>query len=258
MPSAFLALQLIHGRLWYFSSSVTTYEPISIIKLLLYICLYVLLVMLLWRTWLIWILVPGVGSITQTPLTKDNLIMATAECPVCQHRVIWCVYMVSHVWLFATPWTVAHQASLSMNFSRQEYWSGCHFLLQGIFLTQGSKPHLVCLLHWQVDSLPLLRLEPILNSQYGTTPQVQSFYWLLWTTPIMEGPVFCPCWNRYLLWMQICISCMQCFCQNYHLGTQRIPYSPSWYSTQYCFTSRKSLHSKGGTTIDPGLWKSPL
>ena len=29
---------------------------------------------------------------------------------------------------------------------------GCHFLLQGIFLTQGSNPHL---LHWQVDSLPL-------------------------------------------------------------------------------------------------------
>ena len=31
---------------------------------------------------------------------------------------------------------------------------GCHFLLQGIFLTQGSNPHLLCLLHWQVDYLP--------------------------------------------------------------------------------------------------------
>ena len=31
----------------------------------------------------------------------------------------------------------------------------CHFLLQGIFPTQGSNPHLLCLLHWQVDSLPL-------------------------------------------------------------------------------------------------------
>ena len=30
----------------------------------------------------------------------------------------------SHVWLFVTPWTVAHQAPLSMEFSRQEYWSG--------------------------------------------------------------------------------------------------------------------------------------
>ena len=32
--------------------------------------------------------------------------------------------MLSHVWLFATPWTVAHQVPLSMGFSRQEYWSG--------------------------------------------------------------------------------------------------------------------------------------
>ena len=32
---------------------------------------------------------------------------------------------------------------------------GCHALHQGIFLTQGSNPHLFCLLHWQVGSLPL-------------------------------------------------------------------------------------------------------
>ena len=31
---------------------------------------------------------------------------------------------LSHVQLFATPWTVAYQAPLSMGFSRQEYWSG--------------------------------------------------------------------------------------------------------------------------------------
>ena len=31
----------------------------------------------------------------------------------------------------------------------------CHFLLQGIFLTQGLNPHLLHLLHWQVDSFPL-------------------------------------------------------------------------------------------------------
>ena len=30
---------------------------------------------------------------------------------------------------------------------------GCHFLLQGIFLTQGSSPRLLHPLHWQVDSL---------------------------------------------------------------------------------------------------------
>ena len=34
------------------------------------------------------------------------------------------VKSLSHVWLFATPWTVAYQAPLSMGFPRQEYWSG--------------------------------------------------------------------------------------------------------------------------------------
>ena len=53
----------------------------------------------------------------------------------------------SCVWLFAMLWT--EPAGLLLGFSRQEYWSGCHFLLQGIFPTQGSNPHLVCLLHWQ-------------------------------------------------------------------------------------------------------------
>ena len=39
-----------------------------------------------------------------------------------------------------TPWTVARQAPLSTGFSRQQYWSGFHFLLQGLFPTQGIKP----------------------------------------------------------------------------------------------------------------------
>ena len=50
--------------------------------------------------------------------------------------------MISRVQLFATPWTVAHQAPLSMEFIRQEYWSGLPFpILQGIFPIQGSKLH---------------------------------------------------------------------------------------------------------------------
>ena len=47
-------------------------------------------------------------------------------------------------------------APLSMGFSRQEYWSHCHFLFQGIFLTQGLNPCLLLLLPWQVGSFPLL------------------------------------------------------------------------------------------------------
>ena len=40
----------------------------------------------------------------------------------------------------ATLWTAAHQAPLSMEFSRQEYWSGLLCLLQGILSTQGWNP----------------------------------------------------------------------------------------------------------------------
>ena len=39
------------------------------------------------------------------------------------------VKLLSRVWLFATPWTVAHQAPWSMGFSRHEYWSGLPFTL---------------------------------------------------------------------------------------------------------------------------------
>ena len=60
-----------------------------------------------------------------------------------------CAQALSQVQLSATPRTIAHQAPLSLGFPRQEYWSGCHFLLQGIFLTQILN---LSLLHWQVDS----------------------------------------------------------------------------------------------------------
>ena len=46
----------------------------------------------------------------------------------------------SHVQLFVTLWTMPARAPLSMGFSKQEYWS-CHYLLQEIFLTQGSNVH---------------------------------------------------------------------------------------------------------------------
>ena len=36
----------------------------------------------------------------------------------------WKCQSLSRVWLFVTPWTVAHQAPQSMEFSRQEYWTG--------------------------------------------------------------------------------------------------------------------------------------
>ena len=46
---------------------------------------------------------------------------------VCTYIIYMCAQSLSCVQLFATPWTVAHQAPLSMEFSRQEYWSGLPF-----------------------------------------------------------------------------------------------------------------------------------
>ena len=65
------------------------------------------------------------------------------------HIVSKTLYRLSHQGIpkscptLATPWTVACQAPLSMGVSRQDYQTGCRFLLQGIFQTQKSNPGLL-------------------------------------------------------------------------------------------------------------------
>ena len=54
---------------------------------------------------------------------------------------------LSCVRLFATPWTVTHQAPLSMDSPGRSSGAGCLALLEGIFPTQGSDPCLLRLLH---------------------------------------------------------------------------------------------------------------
>ena len=63
---------------------------------------------------------------------------------------------ISHVHLFVTPWTIAHQAPLSMGSSRQEYWSGLPCPLPGDLLHPRIEPksHVAPAL-W-ADSLPLV------------------------------------------------------------------------------------------------------
>ena len=70
-----------------------------------------------------------------------------------------CVYVLSCVQLFVTPWTVAHQAPLAMGFSKQEYWRELPFSSPedlpdpGIELTSPESPAL------QADSLGLSHWE---------------------------------------------------------------------------------------------------
>ena len=65
--------------------------------------------------------------------------------------ILYFLLVAQSVWLFATPWTVACQAPLSMEFSRQEFCSGFPFPSPGDLLHLEIKPHPPEL---QVDSLP--------------------------------------------------------------------------------------------------------
>ena len=62
-----------------------------------------------------------------------------------------CVKSLGRVQLFATPWTVAHQAPLSMGFSRQEYWSRLPFPSPGDLPDPGIEPESPAL---YADTLP--------------------------------------------------------------------------------------------------------
>ena len=69
-----------------------------------------------------------------------------------------CVCVGSIVSDSLLPWTVAHQAPLSMEYSRQEYWRGLSFPTPADHPDPGINLHLLHLLHWPADSLPVCHL----------------------------------------------------------------------------------------------------
>ena len=85
-----------------------------------------------------------VSSLTFRTLIHFEFIFVYVRCCVCARSLQSC--------LFSMPWTVAHQAHLSVEFSKQEYWSGLPFPPPGIFSIHGLNLRLFCLLHWQVGS----------------------------------------------------------------------------------------------------------
>ena len=75
---------------------------------------------------------------------------------------------------------------------------GCHVLLQGISLTQGSNLSLLCLLHWQAGSLPLSHPPRPKMTDRPHTPQVTSrgmSLWLRWAVPISLPSHFQSRWS---------------------------------------------------------------
>ena len=107
-------------------------------------CLFVLFFFLHWNTVPYRRCYSGQNALTLPEQIKDqpHCMSGWLLAPGTSLRACVCVCgvcVLSHAWLFATPWTVAHLSPLSMGFSRQEYWSGgCHFFFHRIFPTQGS------------------------------------------------------------------------------------------------------------------------
>ena len=82
---------------------------------------------------------------------------------------------LSHVRLFETPWTVAHQALPSMGFSRQKYWSGLPFPSPGELPNPGIEPRSPTL---QADVLPSEPLGSQLNN--NSVASWQEVKWKAW------------------------------------------------------------------------------
>ena len=104
---------------------------------------------------------PSTGSLSHKFSYPNNLMCVHAQ-------------LLSCIWFFVTPWTVAHQAHLSMGFFTQKYWSGLPFPSPGVFLIQRSNP---CLLYLLLRHADIFTAEPpgnplflLYNSIYMSVP----------------------------------------------------------------------------------------
>ena len=73
--------------------------------------------------------------------------------------------VASRLQLFVTPWAVAHHAPQSMEFSRQEYWSGLPFPSPGDLPNSGIKP-----------GSPALQADALLPEPPGKPPHFSSYH----------------------------------------------------------------------------------
>ena len=143
---------------------------------------------------------------------------------VCVHVYV-CVHAcacsaVSGVWFFATPWTIAHPAPLSERFSWWEYWSGCHFLLQGSSQL-SDRTHASCISYigrrilyhcatWEAPNSELIiiiimdmlssfeNLWGLIFSNQGSNPGPQEWEHQVLTTGPPGNSQFCHIWFQQI------------------------------------------------------------
>ena len=102
-----------------------------------------------------WGLIPGQG--TRSHMLQWRLKIPSATTQTWSSQINESVHTQwLQLCLSVTPRAVASQCPLSMGFSRQQYWSGLPCPPPGDLWTQGLNSCLLCLLHWQTDSLPLV------------------------------------------------------------------------------------------------------
>ena len=88
---------------------------------------------------------------------------------------------LSRVWLFAIPWIVVYQASLSMGFSRQGYWNGLPFLSSGDLPDPGIEPRSPAL---QARHFTLWATREALSTLWATREALSTFSIILNVSPL--------------------------------------------------------------------------
>ena len=129
---------------------------------------------------------------------------------------LWCCRIV---YILRDPW----------DFPGNSTGVGCHFLLQGVFATQGSNPHL---LHWQVESLPwshqrspnsmVLALKREISMEQDTKPRHKPTH--LWTINLWQ--------RRQEYTMENTVSSISDSGKNGQLHVKEWNWNMLWYHTQ--------------------------
>ena len=131
---------------------------------------------------------------------------------------------LSHVRLFVTSWTVAHQVPLSMGFSRQEYWSGLPLPSPGYLPDPGIEPKSPAL---QADYLLLESLEkPPALADISANSDLVS--WRFSDQPWRD------CWAGHSIWRhRVSRAAMAPYCRETGMHVWRVPFNTSSKYREY-------------------------